>query len=183
MKEEIIANKGTEYVNELERALKEDIEKMYKQAFQKKCHSVIWSNEGLYLLNAVKEYTRLCNLFSDYSTETEVICCFRDVESYRNSYMKELAQKNISFSDNPDSYRYLNADSWLFDYDRKKYLLSQVFDTCTYFSYDPHDNVKKFLETLHINSIDKGNYKLNVTAGSHANWLQRIKKRFATSHG
>ena len=97
--------------------------------------------------------------------------------------MKELAKKNISFSDNPDSYRYLNADSWLFDYDRKKTLLSQVFDTCTYFSYDPNDNVKKFLEAIHINNVYTGNYKLNATVGSHYNFLQRIKKRLTTSHG
>jgi hypothetical protein len=178
-KEEIIESKGTEYLSELEIELKRDIENIYKEALQKKCDRVIWSNEGLYLLNTATEYKRLINLFSEYSTEIEVICCFRDVKSYRESYMKQLAKQNISFSDNPDSYRYLNPDSWLFDYKKKKNLLTEVFDKCTYFSYDSNDNVKKFLEAIRISDIDTGNYKLNVTVNAPNNLLQRIKKRFA----
>ena len=103
-KEELIATKGTAYFSELEIELKKDIEEIYKEALQQKCNRVIWSNEGLYLLNTVKEYKRLISLFSEYSTEIEVVCCFRDVRSYRESYTNQLAKQKISPSDNPDSY-------------------------------------------------------------------------------
>ena len=171
MKEKIIKNKGLEYLSKLKVELQKDIEQIYNEALQKKCNKVVWSNEGLYLLNTEAEYKRLINLFSKYSTEIEVICCFRDVKSYRESYKKQLAKQNISPSDNPDSYRYLEHDSWLFDYKRKRKLLAKVFDKCSYFSFDPKDNVKKFLEAIHINSADTDNYRLNITVDLHNSFL------------
>ncbi len=179
MKETILRDKGIGYLRGLEAELKKDIARIYADAARKKCDRVIWSNEGLYLLNTEKEYRQLIGLFSDYSTDIEVVCCFRDVPSYRESYKRHLAGQNLALSEDPDSYRYLEPDSWLFDYPRKKALLSQVFDACTYFSYDPKDNVSKFLEALHISGMDTGNYRLNVT---HTTLLQRIKKDFAVLH-
>jgi hypothetical protein len=173
MKEKIISNKGMEYLSNLEIDLKKDIGHIYNEALQQKYNKIIWSNEGLYLLNTKIEYKRLFDLFSEYSTEIEAVCCFRDVKSYRESYKKQLAKQNISFSDNPDSYRYVEIDSWLFKYKRKKDLLSQVFDKCTHFSYDPKDNVSKFLEAIHINGISTSNYRLNITEETHKNLLQR----------
>jgi len=178
-KEEIIANKGKQYLSELEIELKKDIKIIYKDALQNKCDKVIWSNEGLYLLNTVTEYKRLIGLFSEYSTEIEVVCCFRDVKSYRESYIKQQSKLNIRPSNNPDSYRYLEPDSWLFDYKRKKDLLSEVVDIFTYFKYDPIDNVKKFMETIGHNTANTDSYRLNVTEKTHNNLLQRIKKCFA----
>ena len=118
-KEKIIAEKGKHYLSELKIVLKKDIEQIYKDALYKKCDKVLWSNEGLYLLNTVTEYKRLKQLFSEYSTEIEVVCCFRDVKSYRESYIKQLGKQKISLSNNPDSCRYFEPDSWLFDYERK----------------------------------------------------------------
>ncbi len=120
MKEKIIKNKGEEYLSNLEEKLKNDIESIYEEASQQKCNSVLWSNEGLYLLNSVKDYEKLNNLFSKFSSSVEIVCCFREVESYRQSYMQQLTKNKGTLSDNPDSYRYLEADSWLFDYNRKK---------------------------------------------------------------
>lgn len=178
-KEEIIREKGAGYLSEVEIELKKDIKNIYNEALKKKCSRVIWSNEGLYLLNTEKEYKRLIDLFSEHSKEIEVICCFRGVKSYRESYKKQLAKQNISLSNNPDSYRYLHSDSWLFDYKKKKNLLSRVFDKCTYFSYDPIDNVTKFLEAIRIDSVGMVKYRLNETSDAHNNMLQRIKKCFA----
>jgi hypothetical protein len=73
--------------------------------------------------------------------------------SYRESYIEQLGRQNIPLSNNPDSYRYLEPDSWLFDYKRKKELLSEVFDKGTYFLYDPNDNVKNFMETIGLDAI------------------------------
>ena len=178
-KEKFIAVKGKQYLSKLEIDLKKDIENIYKDALYNKCNRVIWSSEDLYLLNSEAEYKRLINLFSEYSTEIEVVCCFRDVRSYRESYIKQLSKQKILPSNNPDSHRYVETDSWLFDYKRKKNLLSEVFNKCTYFLYDPNDNVKKFMETIGLNTIGAGSYRLNVTVSTHNNLLQRIKKRFA----
>lgn len=167
MKEDILANKGEQYLCGLEIELKKDIEKIYKDALHNKCDKVLWSNEGLYLLNSVTEYKRLIGLFSEYSTEIEVVCCFRDAKSYRESYIKQLSKQKIPPSNNPDSYRYLEPDSWLFDYKRKQNLLSEVFKKCTYFKYDPIDNVNNFMETIGHNTADTDNYKLNVTERTH----------------
>jgi hypothetical protein len=166
-KEEIISSKGAGYLSRLEIELNQDIARVYNEALQNKCRKVIWSNEGLYLLNSKTEYKRLYNLFAKYSSEIEVVCCFRHVEAYRESYKKQLLKQKISFSDNPDSYRYLEPDSWLFDYKRKRDLLSQVFDCCTYFSYNPNDNVANFFNSIHINGISASDYRLNATSDTH----------------
>jgi hypothetical protein len=179
MKEKIIRDKGVGYLKNLETELKNDIKNIYDEASSKKCSRVIWSNEGLYLLNTETEYKRLIDLFSEHSNEIGVVCCFRDVDSYRESYKKQLARQNISLSNNTDSYRYLEPDSWLFDYEKKKDLLSRCFDECIYFSYDPQDNVTTFLDATHINRLGNVSIRLNETKNTHNNMLQWMKKRFA----
>lgn len=171
MKEKISSNQGAEYLGYLEKHLREDIERIYNDAVKRNCNRVIWSNEGLYLLNTEIEYNRLYNLFSNYSNEIEVVCCFRNVESFRGSYINQLAKQNVEPSDNPDSYRYLEPDSWLFDYKRKKDLLSKTFDKCTCFTYDSKNNVSKFLDAVGIKGFDTSNYRLNVTKKSRDNSL------------
>lgn len=177
-KEELIAKKGKRYLSKLEVELRNDIKQIYKEALFKKSTNVIWSNEGLYLLNSVEEYQRLINLFSDYSTEIEVVCCFRDVESYKESYIQQLKKAKVEISNNPNSYCYLESDSWLFDYKRKKELLSSVFDKCTYFSYEPTDNVKRFNEAIGFMANNTIAYRINVTDRPKKNFLQRIKNLF-----
>ena len=61
-KEKIIAKKGHEYLNELGIELSKDISSIYEDAIKNNCDRVIWSNEGLYLLNSVQEYNRLISL-------------------------------------------------------------------------------------------------------------------------
>ena len=163
MKEHIVATKGESYLDELEGKLKQDIEKIYADAARNACDRVIWSNEGLYLLNSIAEYERLKDLFAGVASDSEVVCCFRDVASYRASYIKQQRRQNFQPSDDPDSYRYLEPDSWLFDYERKKELLAGVFDQCTYFDYDATDNVKAFLDAIGCGAADTDGYRLNVS--------------------
>lgn len=175
-KERIIAQNGKKYISKLESMLQKDIAKIYKRAEKNKCDQVIWSNEGLYLLNSVAEYQRLTSLFTHNSTEIEVVCCFRDVASYRESYLKQLQKQKITTSADPDSYRYLGPDSWLLDYQRKKDLLALVFDKCTYFEYDPQDNVKKFMEVIGFTVDDARDYRFNVTGSARNQLLHRLRK-------
>ncbi len=163
MKEKIIKQKGEAYLEKLKLVLENDIERIYEDASQNQCDKVLWSNEGLYLLNSLNEYAKLKSLFSKFSSEIEIVCCFREIESYRQSYIKQLTKNNGTLSDNPDSYRYLAPDSWLLDYSRKKELLSMIFDQCSYFSYDSNDNVKKFMKSIGFNSVRTETYRLNVT--------------------
>lgn len=175
-KDRIIAQNGKNYISELESVLRKDIEKIYEKAVKNNCDQVIWSNEGLYLLNSVEEYQRLTNLFAQYSTEIEVVCCFRDVASYRESYLRQLQKQEITPSSDPDSYRYLEPDSWLFDYQRKKELLGEVFNKCNYFTYDPNDNVKKFMEVIGVEVDNSGDYRFNVTGSPRNQLLHRLRK-------
>ena len=172
-KEEILSSKGKQYIDELEKVLKSDIAQIYQDASNKGCDKIIWSNEGLYLLKSVAEYKKLVSLFKPYSSETEVVCCFREVASYRKSYIKELKKHHISLSQDQDSYRYVETDSWLLNYEDKKQILSKVFNKCIFFAYDPDDNVNKFMNAIGYNCEDTKNYKKNVTG----KLIQRIRKR------
>ncbi|RBP52956.1 hypothetical protein [Arenicella xantha] len=162
-KDEIIAARGHAYLNKLKIDIRTGIEKVYRQALARKCTTVLWSNEGLYLLNSVSEYESLKGLFSQYSDQVQVVCCFRDVESFKNSYAQHLTLQGITFSEQLDSYRYVESDSWLFDYERKRALLSIVFDHCVYFQYDSGDNLKVFMQSIGYGDIDCDGYRLNTS--------------------
>jgi len=70
----------------------------------------------------------------------------------------------LALSDNKDSYRYLEDDSWLFDYDRKIQLLAQVFDEVTIMPYDPTDMVMTFMEKIGHKAVgDTASLRLNTT--------------------
>jgi len=163
MKDIFIATKEHDLFLGLEKRLGEDVERHYKQAIEQGCSDVIWSNEGLYLLNSNAEYQRLIALFSQYSSEVVVVCCFREVESYRNSYIKQLADQNIPLSKDKDSYRYVNTDSWLFDYERKKCLLRESFDNYYFYPYCSNNNVAKFMSVIGYQVSVAPKYRLNVT--------------------
>ncbi|HZJ81198.1 MAG TPA: hypothetical protein VFC95_00710 [Guyparkeria sp.] len=162
MKEDVVREYGYQYLETFKQKVESDVRAAYEEAANRQCDTVLWSNEGLYLLNTEAEHRRLFRLFSRHSSEVEVVCCFRDSESFRESYKNELIKQGIPLSDDPDSYRYVENDSWLFDYDRKKHLLSTVFNKCSYFPYDPEDNVSRFLDVVGIQIEHRRNYRLNV---------------------
>ena len=152
------------FFDNMERRLMEDIRRHYLIATGQGCREIIWSNEGLYLLNSEHEYERLRGLFGNLAGETLCICCFRDVESYARSFRKQLESLELPLSDDPDSYRYLEADSWLFDYAGKKALLEKVFDEVLVLDYDPGDMVKTFMKAIgYPPSEDTSKMHLNPT--------------------
>ena len=77
--------------------------------------------------------------------------------------MEQLKKQGLGFSDDKDSYRYVDKDSWLFDYAKKKELLNQVFDKVIYFSYNPNDMVKLFMTSIGYSAEDTKSIRLNVT--------------------
>jgi hypothetical protein len=164
MKEKLLASESPEFFRNLPGLLAADIERHYQEASSQACKDVLWSNEGLYLLNSVEEYTRLFELFSKYSDEIVCVCSFREMESYRTSHRQTIINQGLPMSNDKDSYRYFGDDSWLFDYDRKKQLLSQVFDDIIYLSYNREDMVRTFMEALGY-SVSSGteSIRLNVT--------------------
>jgi hypothetical protein len=163
MKERLLEIKDSEYFITLKQNLENDIAQHYQRAESQGCKDIIWSNEGLYLLNSVGEYQKLYELFHKYSLETVCICCFRDVASYRKSYIEQHKKMGIESSDDKDSYRYVEADSWLFDYERKKQILNQVFAKTIYFSYDKEDMIKIFMEKIGYMVTGTDSIRLNVT--------------------
>lgn len=140
-----------------------DIASHYAQALAFGCDDVIWTNEGLYLLNSDAEYSRLLSLFSPYSSEVIVVCCFREVCSYRRSYKKQLEKERLSFSQDKDSYRYVGEDSWLFNYQRKREILLNVFDESIFLSYSPEDMVGAFMSAIGYPIEDIDGLRFNVT--------------------
>jgi len=165
MKEKLMASKPKEYFDGLQQELEKDIAKHYSLAEKYKCKDVIWTNEGLYLLNSIQEYMRLRKLFDKYSSNIICVCCFREVASYKKSYIQQLLKQGISLSADKNSYRYLQDDSWLFDYSRKTKMLKKVFDQVITFTYNQHDSIKPFLENIGYgyseNNIEP--IRLNVT--------------------
>jgi len=153
------------FYDTLEVRLRDDIARHYARAEALDCKDIIWSNEGLYLLNSETEYQRLNTLFAEHSQQTVCLCCFRDKTTYLESYRKQLQSLNLSLSNDPHSTRYLEEDSWLVDYDRKQKLLKAVFDDTLVLEYDPADMVKTFLDTIGYEPAgDTGTMRLNTTA-------------------
>jgi len=164
MKEHLAKIEPATFFESLEENLKNDIKDHYTKAIQDGCKEVIWSNEGLYLLNSTEEYQRLYDLFSEYSDEITCICCFREINSYRQSYMNQLLKQKLSFSEEKDSYKYIAEDSWLFDYERKKRLLKSIFkDNVEYLDYDVNDMVNTFISKIGYLVIDNEGIRLNIS--------------------
>ena len=112
------------------------------------------------------EYVRLKNLFNEYSTSIVSVCCFRDPQSYKQSYAKQLLKQGIMPSKNKDSYRYLGDDSWLFDCPAKLKMLNNVFEETISFSYNREHNVTEFLDRIGYPSTCPNDLRLNVTEKS-----------------
>jgi hypothetical protein len=162
-KDQILAARGPGFFTDLREKLERDIRVHYRNAESQGCKDIIWSNEGLYLLNSAEEHERLLSLFTEFSSQIVGICCFRDVESYRASFMEQLKKTGFSFSDDRDSYRYVERDSWLFDYERKRKLLTQVFDATIFFPYEANDMVTIFMEHIGYVATDGDAFRYNVT--------------------
>ena len=163
VKEQLLQQKGRFFFWTLGWRLRAMISFHYRKARALGCRDVLWSNEGLYLLNSVAEYQRLVRLFAVHTRPTVAVCCFRDVDSYRDSYRKQLQKDGRPLSTDPQSDRYVEADSWLFDFPAKQALLEQTFDEVRTFAYEPDDNVARFFEVIGYPVEGTHRYRHNVT--------------------
>lgn len=163
LKDDLRKRKRAWYFWTLGWVLRAKIASHYQNARDSGCKDVIWSNEGLYLLNSDREYNRLVRLLAPHSEKVVAVCCFRDLDSFRRSYSLQLEKEGRTFSNHKDSYRYVREDSWLFDYDMKKEQLRNAFDETIVFSYDRQDNVGRFFEKIEYPVAGNTDYRRNVT--------------------
>ena len=144
--------------------LQEAIAGHYQQARSLGCRDILWTNEGLYLLDSDTEYQRLRQLFVDFSSHIACVCCFRDRDSFLASYRRQLLDQGMPLSTDPSSYRYVEADSWLVDYTRKRSLLSGVFDEVLELEYQPQDMIRPFMTALgYAADPTQANLRLNTS--------------------
>jgi hypothetical protein len=164
MKEVMLNHQKSDYFDYLEQHLTASIKQHYTQAYDSNCSDIIWTNEGLYLLNSVTEYKKLQQLFQNETDEMLCICCFRDKISFRRSYMAQLKKQGLSFSQKEDSYCYIEPTSWLFNYERKKALLEQTFKNNLYIDYTPDDMVSTFMQAIGYDVLNTHTERLNITS-------------------
>ena len=166
MKEILFENNegNANYLSQLSCNLKNDISKHYQQANEAGCTDIIWTNEGLYLLNSVEEYTRLYDLFAPHSDEIICVICFREIEAFKLSYKKQLEKQGIPFSEDQDSYKYIKNNSWLFNYKYKNKILKAVFgENIHSLNYDPVNMIMNFMDTLGYPVSDDKGLRLNIS--------------------
>lgn len=152
-----------DYLSRIDPLLKRDIKHHYKLAREQNCRDVLWTNEGLFLLNSIEEHKRLRDLFEPYSASVVCVCCFRDVDSYKKSYIRQLADEGIHPSPDKNSCHYLEHDSWLFDYAGKIKMLEAIFDRVIIYPYHAKDGVGDFMRTIGYTANHTGPVRLNVT--------------------
>jgi len=166
LKDRLLKTEPDAFFSGLRARLEQDIARHCQLAETQGCKDIIWSNEGLYLLNSTREYKRLRDLFEAYSSSVVCVCCFRERASFRSSYARELEKHGLGPSDEVDSYRYLREDSWLFSYGAKTALLREVFDEVITFPYDSRDNLAHFLQQIGYAQTATGSARLNVTGST-----------------
>lgn len=153
-KAKLLKNNKKSELKHISKELKYDIKTQYVLADTNGCDTVLWSNEGLYLLNSIHEYQKLYELFSPYSEEIIVVCCFREVESFMKSYKEQMYKSGFTPVNDSDSFCYIEPDSWLFNYKRKRFLLQEVFkENCLFFSYSENVMVEKFLNKIGYSNL------------------------------
>ena len=173
-KEVMLRDEGQEAIDRMRMLVPEDVRRHYEVASSKGADTVLWSNEGLYLCNSDTEYQRVIDLFRPYSSEIVAVCCFRDVESLKESLLKQYKRRGVEPGTDPNGDRYLGEGSWILDHDRKRTLLNTAFDQCIFFDYEPADNVKAFMAAIGYEYGIAKIYRRNVSDQQQP-WYKRIK--------
>jgi len=99
------------------------------------CHAeahTILSTEGLWLLRYEEEFAALRHLVGDAT----VIVYLRERGQFLASLRDEWAKRGIAFAADPESYAYVEADSWLADYDARLAPWREHFTTVRTVDYD-----------------------------------------------
>ncbi len=153
----------------LKEKVKNEIDLIYEIGINKNCNKVLFSNEGLSLLWHYEEYEALYNLFSQYSIKVSVVICLREEKEFKSSWASQLKKMGLDEEKNDkNSYRYLGDDSWLFKWQDRLTVMSQIFDKLIVYKYKRNSSIHSFCDALNIDllKIDKNPdkiYQLNVT--------------------
>ena len=152
-----------------------EIDLIYKLGLKKNCNKVLFSNEGLSLLRHYEEYQALYNLFSQYSIKVSVVICLREKKQFKSSWASQLKKMGLDEEKNDkNSYRYLGDDSWLFKWQDRLAIMSQIFDKLIVYKYKKDSSINSFCDVLNIDllKIDQNPdkiYNLHVTKKSKNN--------------
>jgi len=87
--------------------------------------SIIVSSEALSFLRTPEEIQRVRDLFVD--RQVTILLTLRQPTEFLASWARHLARGKYEFSDNPESFAYVEPDSWLARYDDLIAAYSQVF--------------------------------------------------------
>ena len=98
--------------------------------------TLLLSNETLSLLRTVDEVDRLRDILAP--RRVEIILVTRRPADFLRSWREQLTRDGFSESSDPNSFAYLDADSWLVDYDAILGSYRQVFgdDRVHHVDYD-----------------------------------------------
>lgn len=156
-----------------------EIDLIYKLCINKNCNKVLFSNEGLSLLRHYEEYQALYNLFSKYSIKVSVVICLRAEKEFKSSWASQLKRMGLVEEKNDkNSYRYLGDDSWLFKWQDRLAVMSQIFDKLIVYKYKKISSIHSFCDALNIDllKIDKKpdkTFQRNVTKESNNTELRK----------
>lgn len=126
----------------------------YHKAKQDEKEIILFSSEDLYFLNNESEFLRLLELFEGIDVEKESICCFREKNSFKQSWINRLLYNNYTLTDDVDDFRCVDNNSSIFDYDKKKNLMSSFFDNALFFNYT-ENNIRNFLKKIGVEILGK----------------------------
>jgi hypothetical protein len=141
-------------------------DKEYKQLVQNRvrefindtnANKVIFSAEGLCYLRYGDELSYLQELFK--GVEIYIIIYLREKSSFLRSYRLQLIKMGMSFSDDPNSFAYVQDDTWLLEYDDLINIYGSHFghDRLIIFNYDDvlvsdGNVIPSFLKTIGVPS-------------------------------
>lgn len=128
---------------------------------------LIFTNETLSFLRTIDECKDLRSLFPA-DLEFKIILVLRDKKSWLSSYTQQIYKQPNRFpSTDPKSALYVNADTWLTDYDQILRVYSAVFGPVTTLDYQRDDAVGPVLKAMGIRrEHDHLAYRLNVRSKS-----------------
>lgn len=141
-----------------------------------KFQNQIFSNEALSWLRFDDELERLKYIFGPAANNIRIIICLRNKVDFLNSYRKQILKRPNRYpSDNKKSVLYVEADTWLTDYDEIIRLYSNAFGdkSITIINYEEAISVygniiPAFLKAAEIEALDwpdKRSYFLNKSEG------------------
>lgn len=133
----------------------ECIKQSYNDARNLDAKAIVWSNEGLSFLRTKEEYKRLADLFRPYSTKQIAILSIRDKHEFKLSWEKQLKRMGLDEKNpNPNSYKYLEDESWMLDWSERLSLIAQEFDQVKIWKYKKNVAIKNFLELIDAGNLD-----------------------------